>query len=92
MLNNKKLSITADTIVNDVKICSFGAILDLSTGMMNIFERRGDAEVIKENRDIVREDRAEFEDFAYSVQDDVKGLLGLSDSESVEEPVEEETA
>ncbi len=89
MLSNKKLSIAADTIVNDVKICSFGAVLDLTTGEMNIFERRGDAEAIKENRDTVREDRAEFEDFAYSVQDDVKGLLGLSDSETVEAPAED---
>lgn len=86
-LENKKLTITADTMIGDSKIVGYGAVIDLGTGKMNIFERRGDAELIKENRDIVREDRAEFEDFAYSVQDDIKGLMGLTD-EVVEEPAE----
>lgn len=86
-LENKKLSITADTMIGDVKVVSFGAVIDLGTGEMNIFERRGDANTIKENRNAVREDRAEFEDFAYSVQDDIQGLLGLTD-EGTEEPAE----
>lgn len=91
-LTKKRLAIMASTVVNDVKVVEFTAIMDLNTGKMNIAERRGDGELLKEHRDIVREDRAEFENFAYSVQDDIKGLLGLSDSEAVEEPAEEEAA
>ena len=90
-LNNKRLAIMASTVVNDVKVVEYTAIMNLETGKMNITERRADGELLKEHRDIVREDRAEFENFAYSVQDDVKGMLSLSDTEVVEEeaPAEE---
>lgn len=90
-LNNKRLAIFAATVVNDVKIVEYTAAMDLETGRMNISERRGDCELLKEHRDIVREDRAEFENFAYSVQDDIKGMLDLGDTEVVEEeaPAEE---
>ena len=84
-LNNKRLAIFAATVVNDVKIVEYTAAMDLETGRMNISERRGDCELLKEYRDVVREDRAEFENFAYSVQDDIKGMLDLSDSGTVEE-------
>ena len=88
-LNNKKLAVMAATVVNDVKVVEFTAIMNLDTGKMNIAERRADGELLKEYFDTVHEDRKEFERFAYSVQDDVKGLLGLSDGE---EPAEEADA
>lgn len=84
-LENKKLTITADTLVNGSKVVTFGAVMDLHTGNMRIYEQRGNDDLMRENRDIVREDRAEFEDFAWAVQADVKGILGLTN-----EPVEEE--
>lgn len=91
MLNNKTLVLRATTVVNDTKLVEYTAIMSLETGKMNIAERRADGELLKEYRDVVREDRAEFENFAYSVQDDIKGMLDLSDSETVEEeaPAEE---
>lgn len=76
-LTKKRLFVQASTVVNDVKVVEFTAAMDLEAGKMNIAERRGDGDLLKEYRDVVREDRAEFENFAYSVQDDIKGLLGL---------------
>lgn len=90
-LNNKKLTIAADTIINDTKVVSFGAVMDLATGTMKLFEQRGSDDLMRENRDVIREDRAEFEDFAWAVQADVKGLLGLTDEVVEEEAPEVES-
>lgn len=93
MLTNRKLAISGLSMVGDDKLIEFVAGMDLETGKMRINERRGDGELLKEHFDTVHADRQEFERFAYSVQDDVKGLLGLGNAENAsEEPAEEETA
>lgn len=86
-LCNNKLTITGDTVIDDAKIVGFGAMIDLGTGDMRMFENRLDQEVIKANREIVRDDRSAFEDFAYAVHDEVKRILGIgaSEAEAVEE-------
>lgn len=72
MLNNKRMTIVADTVIDDTKIATYGAILDLVTGELSLTARNIDNEACKVNKDIVRADRAEFEDFAYMMQDMVK--------------------
>ena len=72
MLINHKISILADTVVDDIKIASFSASLNADTGDMTLSSRHIDKEACKINRDIVREDQKKFEDFAYSLQDHVK--------------------
>ena len=69
MLTNKRITIVADTVIDDVKIATYGAILNPDTGEMNISFRNIDNEKCKLYRDTVRAERAEFEDFAYDIQD-----------------------
>lgn len=80
MLNNKRMTIVADTVVDEVKIATYGAILDLVTGELSLTARNIDNNACKIYKDIVRADRAEFEDLAYMMQDTVK-----PDVETVEE-------
>lgn len=75
MLTNRTLTLAADTIVNDVKIATFGAVLNIEAGRINFVERHINEEACEEYRDIVRADRAAFEDFAYDVKTDIKGML-----------------
>lgn len=73
MLTNKRITIVAETIVDEVKIASYGAILNMDTGELSLTSRNIDNDACKEHRDVVRAERAEFEDFAYMVQDQLKG-------------------
>ena len=72
MLNNKRITIVADTVIDEVKIATYGAILDVVTGELSLTARNVDADAAKAHKDLVRADRAEFEDFAYMIQDLVK--------------------
>lgn len=69
MLNNKRMTIVADTVVDESKIATYGAILDLITGELSLTARNIDNAACKTHKDIVRADRNEFEDFAYAMQD-----------------------
>lgn len=75
MLNNHKVSIIADTIVNDVKIATFSASLDVVSNSLTLGSRYIDKEACKINRDVVREDQKKFEDYAYYLQDMMKEIV-----------------
>ena len=72
MLGNKKMGFFGDSVVNGNKIASFSATLDLDTMELNMSSRHIDKELCKIYRDNVRADQAEFENFAYSIQDMLK--------------------
>lgn len=69
MLTNQKITITADTIVDDEKIATFGASLDANNMELSMIGRYVDKEAYKMYRDIVSADQAMFEEYAYEVQD-----------------------
>lgn len=73
MLSNNRITIVADAIVDDAKIASFGAILNVDTMELSLTTRHIDKEACKVHRDIIRDDQREFEDYAYSLQDMLKG-------------------
>lgn len=75
-LSNNRLTIVADTVIDDVKIASYGAILNLEDMRMSLNTRNIDEHACKIHRDVVRVDRASFEDFAYEVQEAVASLRG----------------
>lgn len=75
MLNNKRITIVADTTVDDVKIASYGAIIDMSTGEVNLTSRNIDNHACKVYKELVRTDRAEFEDLAYDLQDKLQDMM-----------------
>lgn len=69
MLSEKKLTLSAKTFVDGVEIASYGASINVSDGEVSFWDRQLDKVACKENRDVVRADRAEFDDFAYMVAD-----------------------
>lgn len=73
-LSNNRLTIVADTVIDDVKIASYGAILNLDTMGLSLSARHIDEHACKVFRDVVRADRDAFEDFAYEVQEAVAGI------------------
>lgn len=73
MLTNTRITIVADTVVDEVKIASFGAILNTETNDLSLTNRHIDKEACKIHKDIVRVDQAAFEDYAYNLQDMLKG-------------------
>lgn len=72
MLNGTRLTIVADSVVNDVRIATFGAVLNLEDMELSLTSRHIDKELCKSNRDVVRKDQADFEDYAYDLQDHLK--------------------
>lgn len=72
MLNGKRLTIVADSVVDDTKIATFGAVLNLDNMELSLTGRHIDNEACKAHRDVVRKDQADFEDYAYDLQDRLK--------------------
>ena len=72
MLNGTRLTIVADSVVNDIRIATFGAVLNLEDMELSLTSRHIDKELCKINRDVVRKDQADFEDYAYDLQDRLK--------------------
>lgn len=72
MLNGTRLTIVADSVVNDIRIATFGAVLNLDDMELSLTSRHIDKELCKINRDVVRKDQADFEDYAYDLQDRLK--------------------
>lgn len=73
MLANTRITIVADTVIDENKIASFGAIINTDTNDLSLTTRYVDKEACKVHRDVVRADQAEFEDYAYALQDQLKG-------------------
>lgn len=69
MLDNKRITIVADSFINDERVATFGAVLDTNNMELSMTGRYINKEFCKVYKDIVRADQAEFEDYAYSVQD-----------------------
>lgn len=72
MLNGTRLTIVGDSVVNDVRIATFGAVINLEDMELSLTSRHIDKELCKSNRDVVRKDQADFEDYAYDLQDRLK--------------------
>lgn len=69
MLNNKRITITADTEIEGEKIATFGAILDLASFEVSMTGRYINKDACKTHRDVVNTDRMDFEDQVYALQD-----------------------
>ena len=75
MLSGKRISIVADSVIDGEKVASFGAVLNPETLEMSMTGRYINKDACKVHRDIVRADQAEFEDYAYAVQDTLKAVM-----------------
>ena len=74
MLNNKRLTIVADTVIDDVRIARFGAVIDLDSFELSMSSSHLDKDACKDNKETVRADQAEFEDYAYELQDMLRAV------------------
>lgn len=72
MLTNMKISITADTIVDEARIATYGAVIEIENKDVSFYARQSDKPLCKVHRDVVRKDQAAFEDFAYALQEQVE--------------------
>lgn len=72
MLTKRRITLESMTTVNDVDICRHIAIISEDNTEVTFFTRMLDKQACKEYRDILRSDRAEFEDWAYDIQDRYK--------------------
>lgn len=81
MLTNQRITIVADTVIDDVKIATYGAILDVNTCELSLTNRNIDNVACKTFKDIVRADRTEFEEFAYALQDTVAAMVDTEKGE-----------
>lgn len=79
MLTNKKISIVADSILNEERIATFGAVLNIDNLELSMTGRYINKEACKDYRDIVRADQADFEDYAYSIQDSLYNIKETTD-------------
>lgn len=77
MLKTKqKITITGESIINDVSVAGFSASIDSENPEdITLSQWQNDKKAYKENRAVVRSDYAEFEDFAYSKQDELIGTV-----------------
>ena len=72
MLSNKKLVFTANTTVGEKDIVKHIASIDVCTDDVSFAHQFLDKEACKEHRGIVRKAQAEFEDWAYDLQEKLK--------------------
>lgn len=70
MLGTKKITLSAHSVVDDIEIAKFGAVIEGDN--CRFYHEHKDQEACKKHRDIVRADQAEFEDYAYIIQEQTK--------------------
>jgi hypothetical protein len=83
MLDNRKFTLTAEAVVDEKPIAMFGAIIIAETGKIQFTTKHINETACEEYRDIVRVDRAAFEDFVYDLKNDICAML--SNGEATEE-------
>ena len=66
----KKITVESKSIVDDKEIAIFRAIFDEGNAdSITFFPTQIDKSACRKNREIVRADQADFEDFAYMLQE-----------------------
>ena len=84
----KKVMISGQSIIDGAEAAGFQAQVDTTTPEdMTMSNWQTNAQLYKENRDVCRADQAEFEDYAYSIQD--RMIAELAAKQETEAPTEE---
>lgn len=73
----KKITINGKSIIDNVEVCGYQAQIDESDPtIMSLSDWYINKELYKANRVECRADLAEFEDYAYTIQDELIAALG----------------
>lgn len=76
LIKKKSTTIEGRSVVDDVEIAGFRASIDSDNpDDMVISVWQSNKSAYKANRDVARADQADFEDYAYIVQDELKAEL-----------------
>lgn len=68
----KKITITGKSMIDGVEVCGYQAQIDSSNPEDIVFnDWQVNKEMYKANRAACRADQAEFEDYAYTIQDEL---------------------
>lgn len=71
-----KMVIEGNSVIDGVTVARFFSIIDLANPKnISLSTRQIDKDACKEHRDTVRADEAEFEDYAYSMQDKILAAI-----------------
>lgn len=70
-MTGKKITVEAFTTVDDVQINKMLAVIKADDKDTTFYNQQLDKNACKDNRDLVRSDRAEFEDFVYKLADNL---------------------
>ena len=83
MLNTtKKITIDGSSVIDGIKVAGFRAEIDsMNPENMNLSSYQTNKAMYKEHRVAVRADEAEFEDYAFSIQDTMIAELQAAVSE-----------
>lgn len=71
MLGTKRITITSTSVVDDLEIAKFGAVIEGDS--CKFFSDYKDQEACKTHRSVVRADQCEFEDYVYDLHAYLKG-------------------
>lgn len=72
----KKITINGKSIIDNVEVCGYQAQIDESNPTnMSLSDWQINKELYKANRVDCRADLAEFEDYAYTIQDELIAVL-----------------
>lgn len=73
MLSTKKITIEAKTIIDDKEIMGYRATIEPGKNDdVMFYAYQIDKPACKEHRELVRREQAEFEDYAYNLQEKLK--------------------
>lgn len=85
MLTNPKFVISAACVINESPITTFTAVIDSQTCDINFAERPTDKAACKAHRDAVHQDRNEFQDYAYFLQDQIEAVMNSDEPAEAKE-------
>lgn len=68
MLANKKVTVVGDSVIEGVKIATYGAIVSNDGSEITLTTRIIDTDAYEANQAAISTDRTEFETFAFTIQ------------------------
>lgn len=78
----KKITVTGKTVIDGVEVCGYQAQIDSADpSNMNLTDWQINKDMYKANRQACRAEQAEFEDYAYSLQDELLAAIVPADAE-----------
>ena len=76
MLTQKKITMEAKCVIDEIEVVSFTAVIKPETNDVTMYTRKIDTDMYAKHRKQIREDSAEFEDQAYAMLEELVANAG----------------